>query len=51
VFNQSIPVGFGKVEICSCVVCEVLAHPVNDFPQNNIGEEVILMMMIMISVI
>jgi hypothetical protein len=44
VFNQSIPVGFGKVEVCSCVVCEVLAHPVDDFPQNSIGEEVILMM-------
>jgi len=32
VFNQSIPVGFGKVEVRACVVGEVLAHPVDDFP-------------------
>jgi hypothetical protein len=42
--NQSIPVRFGKIEVCASVIREVLAHSVNDFPQNNIGEEVILVM-------
>jgi hypothetical protein len=44
VSNQSIPVRFGKIEVCASVLREVLAHPVNDFPQNNISEEVILVM-------
>jgi hypothetical protein len=42
--NQSLPVRFGKIEVSASVIREVLAHPVNDFPQNSIGEEVILVM-------
>jgi hypothetical protein len=44
VSNQSIPVRFGKVKVRASVVGEVLTHPVDDFPQNNISEEVILVM-------
>lgn len=40
--NQTVPVRFGKIEVCARIVGEVLAHSVNNLTQNNVGQEVVL---------
>jgi hypothetical protein len=37
-----VPVSFWEIKVCSCVICEILAHSVNNFTQNGISQEMIL---------